>query len=78
MTLRELKDWVNSLPKEYDEHVVVLGKVGTLNNEHMYRVDNPVTTCMVDLETNEIVLMSDDDEIIDININGNNTTEPGA
>jgi hypothetical protein len=49
-----------------------------LNEEHMYRVDKPITTCIVDEETKEIVLMNDTEDLINTNIDGDNTTEPGA
>jgi hypothetical protein len=78
MTLKELKNWINSLPEEFNEHTVVNGEVGMLNDEHMYRVDKPITTCMVDEETKEIVLMNDTENLININTDGNNTTEPGV
>ena len=68
MLLKELKAWLNSLPDEFNEHTVVNGEVGMLNNEHMYRVDKPITTCMVDKETKEIILLNDTEEPININL----------
>lgn len=68
MLLKELKTWLNSLPDEFNEHTVVNGEVGMLNNEHMYRVDKPITTCMVDEETKEIILLNDTEEPININL----------
>jgi hypothetical protein len=78
MILKEFKDWINSLPEEFNEHTVVNGEVGMLNEEHMYRVDKPITTCIVDEETKEIVLMNDTEDLINTNIDGDSATEPGA
>ena len=58
MTLKELKDWINSLPEEFNEHTVVNGEIGIIDEEYHYRVDKPITTCMVDEETKEVVLLN--------------------
>jgi hypothetical protein len=67
MTLKELKDWINSLPEEFNEHTVVNGEIGIIDEEYHYRVDKPITTCMVDEETKEVVLLNDTSEPVNIN-----------
>lgn len=62
MTLKELKNWINSLPEEFNDHTVVNGKVGVLDEQYHYRVDSPITTLMVDEENKEIVVMYDDQD----------------
>jgi len=69
MTLNELKNWINSLPEEYNDHTVVNGKVGTLNEEYFYRVDSPITTLMVDQKNKEIVVMYDDQDDFKVKTN---------
>ena len=68
MTLKELKDWINSLPEEFNEHTVVNGEIGIIDEQYHYRVDEPITTCMVDEETKEIVLLNDTEKPININL----------
>jgi len=69
MTLNELKNWINSLPEEFNDHMVVNGKVGKLDEQYHYRVDNPITTLMVDEENKEVVIMYDDQEDFESKLN---------
>jgi hypothetical protein len=62
MTLKELKNWINSLPEEFDEYPVMNGKIGVLDEQYHYRIDNSITTTMVDEETKEIIIMHDDQD----------------
>jgi hypothetical protein len=62
MTLKELKNWINHLPEEFDEYPVMNGKVGKLDEQYHYRIDSPITTLMVDEENKEIIVMYDDQE----------------
>jgi len=60
MTLRELKDWVNSLSDEFLEYSVVNGEINTLNSDCIkYRIDKPVTTLTIDKDTKEIIILND-------------------
>jgi len=64
MTLKELKDWVNDLPEEFMSFTVVNGEYGVLEDEVYFRVDKPVTTISIDMETNEVLILNDSkDEI---------------
>lgn len=59
MTLAQLKDWLNSLPEEFNDYTVVNGETGELDGNYFYRVDKPVTSLTVDEENNEIVILND-------------------
>jgi hypothetical protein len=59
MTLKELKEWINSLPPDFETFNIVNGEYGELDGEFKYRVDKPVTTLLVDEETKEIVVLND-------------------
>lgn len=62
MKLRELKDWVNNLPEEFDDFTVVNGEIGRLDDEYWFRLDKPITTLNVDLDNREIYIFNDVDE----------------
>lgn len=59
MTLREVKEFINSLPPEMDDFPVVNGEVGYVeedSEELMYRVDKPIVALYVDESTNEVCM----------------------
>lgn len=69
MTLKELKDWVNSLPETFSEYKIVNGEEGSIpaddeNNEpqYFYRIDKPVITLMVSEESQEILILNQTNE----------------
>lgn len=65
MTLKELKDWVNSLPEQFSEYEVCNAEFFQNEEEdYMYRLDKPVTMLSVSEETQEILILNDviDDE----------------
>ena len=70
MILKEMKEWLNSLPEEFNEYVVVNGEIGMIDNQYHYRVDKPITTMTVDEETKEVVLMNDTADPQNINLDG--------
>lgn len=61
MLLKELKDYLNSLPEEMDNFSVVNGEYGYLDendeDSFIYRVDKPVLVCLVEKEGEEVVLL---------------------
>lgn len=60
MKLKELKDWLNTIPDTFNDYEVVNGEYGILNendDEYHYRVDKPVIASVVDEETKEVVLL---------------------
>lgn len=64
MTLKEVKEWINKLPEDYLDYVVVNGQYGKIDNEYSYRVDKPIIVLSVDTETKEILLLNDiNDEV---------------
>jgi hypothetical protein len=75
MTLQELKDWVNSLPEEFNEFTVCNAEFSQIDEQYMYRLDKPITMLTVSEGTNEILIMNDamdnddddDDELIKSN-----------
>lgn len=56
MKLKELKEWLNSLPDEFDEYSCVNGEEGVINEDYHYRVDKPIIAGFVDEENKEVVL----------------------
>lgn len=56
MKLKELKDWLNSLPEEFDDYSCVNGEEGIINEEYRYRVDKAIVAGFVDEENKEVVL----------------------
>ena len=57
MTLKYLKEWVNSLPEEFDSYQVVNGEASMTDDNISYRVDKPVISLDVDEDTKEILLL---------------------
>jgi hypothetical protein len=59
--LGELKEFINKLPEEMDNYVVVNGEYGFLDpdddNSVVYRVDKPVLMITVDEDDKEILLL---------------------
>lgn len=62
MKLKELKDWLETLPKELDEYQVVNAEEGVLDeDEHLtYRLDKPIILATVNEETKEILFLNKD------------------
>jgi hypothetical protein len=65
MILKELKDWLDTLPDEFLDYTVVNGEVGFLDEQYHYRVDKPVTTLLVDEDNKEIVILNDTQETVE-------------
>lgn len=66
MKLRELREWFSKLPVEADEYDVVLGKIGKVNEQYFYRVDDSISALDVDADNNEILIMALTDETIEV------------
>jgi hypothetical protein len=60
MTLKELRDFLDKVPTEMDEFMVVNGEVGYLDpnddDSMVYRVDNPIIALYVDENTKEVCM----------------------
>jgi len=61
MLFSELKEWVNKVPDEFLNYIVVNGEFGQLDDNKLYRVGNPVTMLFADKETKEIYILNDVD-----------------
>lgn len=61
MKLKEIKNWIESLPEEFLEFEVVNVENGDLteDGEYTYRLDKPVTGLDVDVDNKEILVMND-------------------
>lgn len=59
MQLKDLKEWINSLPEEFLEFDVVNGEMGVLDDDYYYRVDKPVVTLTIDEDSKEVVILND-------------------
>lgn len=59
MKLKELKDWINTLPDEFIDYEVVNGETGKVDDNYHFRIDKFVTTLLVDKERKEVVILSD-------------------
>ena len=62
MTLKELKDWISKIPDEFSEYDVFTGGEMKKEDSYLYRVDIPITTCLVDKESKLILFLSEDNE----------------
>ena len=60
--LNELKDWLSKIPDEFSEYEVFIGGEMKEEDNYLYRIDNPVTTCLVDKENNGIVFLCEHSE----------------
>jgi hypothetical protein len=61
MKLKEIKDWIESLPNEFLEFDVVNAEEGKLDKENdiWYRFDKPIRTLVINEETKEILFLND-------------------
>lgn len=75
MTLKELKDWLNKLPEEFDGYSVVNGEVGYVTPEAketmVYRVDKPIIALTVDEDTDEVCFFHQTQEDVNKMLNPN-------
>ena len=65
MTIKDLRDFLNRLPAEFDDFGVVNGEVGKLDEEHYYRVDKPVVQISVDEESKEFLILHQTEEEVE-------------
>lgn len=57
LTIKILRDFLISLPSDFDNFGVVNGEVGGLDGQYFYRIDKPVIQLTVDEETKELVVL---------------------
>jgi len=77
MTFKELKEFVNSIPEEFDSFEVMNGEVGYLDPEDddsmVYRVDKPIVALYVDEHTNEVCFFHQTQEDVNQTFPNGNT-----
>jgi len=58
--LKEVRDWIDTLPKEFLEFDVVNAEEGILteDGEYTYRMDKPVVSLNVDVDNQEILILN--------------------
>jgi len=58
--LKEVRDWIDTLPEEFLEFDVVNAEEGILteDGEYTYRMDKPVVSLNVDVENQEILILN--------------------
>ena len=67
ITVKELKKFVNSLPKKFDDFGIINGQYGSANGEFYFRIDKPVIFLTVDEDTGELcILHQSEDEVKEI------------
>lgn len=59
MNLREVKEWVNSLPEEFLDYNVANGEEKKMNDGYYYRIDKPIISLMVDEDHDEVLFLSE-------------------
>jgi len=69
--LKEVRDWIDTLPKEFLEFDVVNAEEGILteDGEYTYRMDKPVVSLNVDVDNQEILILNQNESQSDSNIN---------
>jgi hypothetical protein len=66
MKLKTLKDWIASLPTEFEDMELLMGEYVKIDNQQDFssRYDRPIMGLYVDEELKEIVLMFQSEEDI--------------
>ena len=70
-TIKNLKEYLEKLPKEFDEFEMVNGEVANLGDgdTSYYRVDKPIISINIDEENKEICFLHQTEEEIDKIVN---------
>ena len=62
MKLRQLKEWINSLPEDYAGFNAVVSKEGVMEGEELtYRLDMPIRSVAIDESTKELTIIIDEE-----------------
>jgi alpha-acetolactate decarboxylase len=80
ITIKELKEFLGTLPEEFDEFPMVNGEVAQIDGEFYVRVDKPVLHLEIDEQNKEMLVLhqpAEEIEEIEAQINGDSegTTE---
>ena len=66
MNIKELKEFLDTLPKEFDSYDLVNGEFAILENTgYNYRLDKPIECITVDEDSKEILFCHQTQEEID-------------
>ena len=74
MTILELKNFLNSLPINFDTFTIVNGEVSMLGENYYVRIDKPVIHLEIDENSKELLILHQTEEElknIEESINGN-------
>jgi len=58
MKLKELKEWVTTLPTEYEDFDIVNGDLTETENEYTYQIEKPVVALYMDKENKEVIILT--------------------
>lgn len=64
VSVKELRDFLNTLPKEFDDYGLVNGEYGNANDETYFRIDKPIIFLTVDEDTEELCLLHQNEKDI--------------
>jgi hypothetical protein len=59
MTLKQLRNWLNKLPPEFDSFTLCNAEVGKFKSGYGYRLDKPISELNVDVDNKEILFLND-------------------
>lgn len=59
MKIKELKEWIDSLPDEFNEFELVYREYGDFPDDKYYAKDIPINGAIIDEETHELSFMND-------------------
>lgn len=67
MTIKELKNFLDALPEEFDNFGVVNGEYGkfAVEDGFHYRADKPINAAVIDEETEELCVLHQTEEEVD-------------
>lgn len=57
ITIKELKDFLETLPPEFDNFTMVNGETFEIDDIHYARLDKPIISLSIDEETKELCLL---------------------
>ncbi len=72
MTIKEMKNFINSLPENFNNFTIVNGELAEIQGQFYVRIDKPVVQISVDEETQELLILHQTEEEINNIINGSN------
>ena len=71
---KEMRNFLISLPEDFDNFTIVNGEVAAVQGEFYVRIDKPVVQLSIDETSKELLILHQtEDEINDIQVNDENT-----